>query len=104
LPFPRSPGRRVGSSFAACGTISAESWRNTRIQAPGKRAIFFSGNFGNWEVAARAVTQSAGLAVVEMYRAANNAIVDRHLSHSRRVMGSEFAAKTGPGRGACWRR
>jgi Kdo2-lipid IVA lauroyltransferase/acyltransferase len=73
---------------------------NIRAQeAPGKRAIVFSGHFGNWEVATRAVTQ-AGLDVVETYRVANNPIVDRRLSHSRRVMGSELAAEGGAG---AWR-
>jgi Kdo2-lipid IVA lauroyltransferase/acyltransferase len=62
----------------------------------GRRAIFFSGHFGNWEVPTLAVTQ-AGLEVVEMYRAANNPIVDRLIAHSRGVVGSELAAKGSTG-------
>ncbi len=38
-----------------------------RYGATGERAIFFSGHFGNWEVATLAVTQ-AGLGVAEIYR------------------------------------
>lgn len=70
--------------------IGAENIRNQGV--PGKRAIFFSGHFGNWEVPTLAVTQ-AGLDVVEMYRAANNPLVDRLINRSRRVVGSELAAK-----------
>ncbi|MGO8920812.1 MAG: lysophospholipid acyltransferase family protein [Stellaceae bacterium] len=74
--------------------VGAEHIR--RQAAPGRRAIFFSGHFGNWEVATLAVTQ-AGLEVVEMYRAANNPIVDQLITHSRSVVGSELAAKGSAG-------
>lgn len=68
-----------------------------RAQAkPGRRAIFFSGHFGNWEVPTLALTQ-AGLDVVEMYRAANNPIVDRLMAYSRGFVGSELAAKGSAG-------
>ena len=80
-------------AYAEGGRIEmrgAEHIRNQR--APGKRTIFFSGHFGNWEVPTLAVTQ-AGLGVVEIYRAANNPIVDRLINHSRSVVGSELAAK-----------
>jgi KDO2-lipid IV(A) lauroyltransferase len=58
----------------------------------GKPAIFFSGHFGNWEVATLAGTQ-AGLAIAEIYRAANNPIVDRLINHARSVVGSELVPK-----------
>ena len=75
------------------GRIEIIGAENIRAQAaPGKPAIFFSGHFGNWEVPTLALTQ-AGLDVVEMYRAANNPIVDRLMSHSRGFVGSELAAK-----------
>jgi Kdo2-lipid IVA lauroyltransferase/acyltransferase len=64
--------------------------------AAGKRIIFFSGHFGNWEVATLAVTQ-AGFEVVEMYRAPNNPIVDRLINHARSVVGSELAPKGSAG-------
>lgn len=79
------------------GRIEIVGAEHIRAQAaPGKRAIFFSGHFGNWEVPTLALTQ-AGLDVVEMYRAANNPIVDRLMSHSRGFVGSELAAKGSAG-------
>ena len=79
--------------YAHGGRVEICGAENIRDQAAaGKRAIFFSGHFGNWEVATLAVTQ-AGLDVVEMYRAANNPFVDALINHSRRVVGSELAAK-----------
>ena len=79
------------------GRIEIVGAEHIRDQAaPGKRAIFFSGHFGNWEVATLAVTQ-AGLEVVEMYRAANNPIVDQLITHSRSIVGSELAAKGSAG-------
>ena len=70
--------------------VGAENIR--RYGAPGERAIFFSGHFGNWEVATLAVTQ-AGLGVAEIYRAANNPIVDGIINHARSVVGSELVPK-----------
>ncbi len=79
--------------YAEGGRIEMHGAEHIRAQgAPGKCTIFFSGHFGNWEVATLAVTQ-AGLGVVEMYRAANNPIVDRLINRSRSVVGSELAAK-----------
>ena len=83
--------------YAEDGRIEMVGAEHIRAQsAPGKRAIFFSGHFGNWEVPTLALTQ-AGLDVVEMYRAANNPIVDRLMSHSRGFVGSELAAKGSAG-------
>jgi hypothetical protein len=120
-PFARSPRRRVGSSFAACGTISAGSWRNTRISArttpmsrphrdartprtfvPRRRRP--SAPSSSPVISAiggrdPAPSRGAGLDVVEMYRAANNPIVDRRLSHSRPRDGQR-ACRQGRGRGA----
>ncbi len=79
------------------GRIEMVGAEHIRAQGmPGKRAIFFSGHFGNWEVATLAVTQ-AGLEVVEMYRAVNNPIVDQLIAHSRSVVGAELAAKGSAG-------
>jgi Kdo2-lipid IVA lauroyltransferase/acyltransferase len=83
--------------YAGDGRIEMRGAENIRAQgAPGRRAIFFSGHFGNWEVPTLAVTQ-AGLGVVEMYRAANNPIVDRLIQRCRSVIGSELAAKGSAG-------
>ncbi len=93
---------RVGAEYAHLGKyrvyetggriemIGAENIR--RYGAPGERAIFFSGHFGNWEVATLAVTQ-AGLGVAEIYRAANNPFVDDIMNHARSVVGSELVPK-----------
>jgi len=70
--------------------VGAENIR--RYGSPGQRAIFFSGHFGNWEVATLAVTQ-AGLGVAEIYRAANNPFVDRIINDARSVVGSELVPK-----------
>jgi Kdo2-lipid IVA lauroyltransferase/acyltransferase len=83
--------------YAQDGRIDMVGAEHIRAQnAPGKRAIFFSGHFGNWEVPAMALTQ-AGLSVVAMYRAANNPFVDRLINHARSVTGSELAAKGSAG-------
>jgi KDO2-lipid IV(A) lauroyltransferase len=79
------------------GRIEMRGAENIRAQhGSGKRTIFFSGHFGNWEVPTLAVTQ-AGLDVVEMYRAANNPFVDQLINHARSVVGSELAAKGSAG-------
>jgi len=70
--------------------VGAENIR--RYGAPGERAIFFSGHFGNWEVATLAMTQ-AGLGVAAIYRAANNPIVDGIINYARSVLGSELVPK-----------
>ena len=48
----------------------------------GKRYIFFSAHCGNWEIASLAASQ-VGIAVANVYRAANNPIVDRLLVRMR---------------------
>jgi KDO2-lipid IV(A) lauroyltransferase len=70
--------------------VGAENIR--RYGVGGERAIFFSGHFGNWEVATLAVTQ-AGLGVAEIYRAANNPVVDGIINYARSVVGSELVPK-----------
>ena len=75
------------------GGIEIVGAEHIRAQsAPDRRAIFFSGHFGNWEVATLAVTQ-AGLEVAEIYRAANNPFVDRIINDARSVVGSELVPK-----------
>jgi KDO2-lipid IV(A) lauroyltransferase len=51
-------------------------------RSEGKRYIFFSAHYGNWEIAARAASQ-AGLAIARVYRTANNPMVERLLSRMR---------------------
>jgi KDO2-lipid IV(A) lauroyltransferase len=63
-----------------------------------EKYIFFSGHYGNWEIATLAVTQ-AGLKTAEIYRAANNPYVDRLIRRARGVVGSDLIPK-GAGRRA----
>jgi len=66
------------------------------IAATGKPAIFFSGHFGNWEMASLALTQ-AGLPVTAIYRAANNPFVDRLINRIRRPLGTSLVPKGAAG-------
>jgi KDO2-lipid IV(A) lauroyltransferase len=59
---------------------------------PDTRFIFFSGHYGNWEIATYVVTQ-CGLDVIEVYRAANNPFIDRIINRARGVIGSELVPK-----------
>jgi KDO2-lipid IV(A) lauroyltransferase len=52
------------------------------MRSDGKRFIFFSAHYGNWEIASLAASQ-AGFAVAGVYRTANNPIVDRLLKRMR---------------------
>ncbi len=88
--FPHLGKFRVYEPGGRVEIVGAE---HIRAQgAPGKRAIFFSGHFGNWEILTLGATQ-AGLRVTEIYRAANNPIVDRIINHARSVVGGELVPK-----------
>lgn len=78
------PGGRVKIEGAVEDIIASRS--------PEKRYIFFSAHYGNWEIAALAATQ-AGFEVAEIYRAANNPIVDRLINEARSRIGSELVPK-----------
>jgi Kdo2-lipid IVA lauroyltransferase/acyltransferase len=58
----------------------------------GKRHIFFSAHYGNWEIAALAATQ-AKFRVAQVYRAANNPLIDRIILEARSQIGSELIPK-----------
>ena len=62
------------------------------LLAAGKRLIFISAHFGNWEMAGLAVTQK-GLDVTQIYRPANNPLVDALIQESRAIVGSEPVPK-----------
>jgi Kdo2-lipid IVA lauroyltransferase/acyltransferase len=66
---------------------------------PGQTYLFWSGHYGNWEIATLAATQ-AGLKAAAIYRAANNPIVDRLILRARGVFGSELIPKGATGRRA----
>ena len=64
--------------------------------ARGKPLIFYSGHFGNWEVAALAAALY-GLKLAAVYRAANNPLVDRMMTALRRDLGADPIAKGAQG-------
>ena len=53
-----------------------------RAMAGGRRMIIFSGHIANWEIAALAAAQY-GARVTQIYRAANNPLVDRLIARFR---------------------
>jgi KDO2-lipid IV(A) lauroyltransferase len=57
-----------------------------------RRYIFFSAHYGNWEIATLAAIQ-AKFEVTQIYRAANNPLVDRLIHEMRSGSGSEFIPK-----------
>lgn len=57
-----------------------------------KRYIFFSAHYGNWEIATLAATQ-AKFRVAQVYRAANNPLIDRLILEARGQIGSELIPK-----------
>ena len=64
--------------------------------ARGKPLIFYSGHFGNWEVAALSAALY-GLKLAAIYRAANNPLVDRMMIDLRRDLGADPIAKGAQG-------
>jgi Kdo2-lipid IVA lauroyltransferase/acyltransferase len=62
-----------------------------RAVAAGRPVIVFGGHLGNWEIAALAAGQY-GIDVAQIYRAANNPLVDRMIARFRGA-GSEFIPK-----------
>ena len=62
-----------------------------RALAAGRPVILFGGHLGNWEIAALAAGQY-GLDIAQIYRAANNPLVDRMISRFRGERG-EFIPK-----------
>jgi KDO2-lipid IV(A) lauroyltransferase len=50
--------------------------------AAGRRVILFGGHLGNWEIAALAAGQY-GLDIAQIYRAANNPLIDRMIARMR---------------------
>jgi KDO2-lipid IV(A) lauroyltransferase len=57
-----------------------------RALAAGRRVIMFSGHLGNWEIAALAGGQY-GLDIAQIYRAANNPLIDAMLARLRGDLG-----------------
>jgi len=57
-----------------------------RARAAGRRMIFFSGHLANWEIAALAAGQY-GIDIAQIYRAANNPLIDRLVARLRGEIG-----------------
>jgi KDO2-lipid IV(A) lauroyltransferase len=87
--YPHLPRIRV---FPPDGRVATEGIGNLdRAIAAGRKVIVFGGHLGNWEIAALAAGQY-GIDVAQIYRAANNPLVDRMIARFRGTA-SEFIPK-----------
>jgi Kdo2-lipid IVA lauroyltransferase/acyltransferase len=87
--YPHLPQIRV---FPPDGRVETTGIEHLdRAIAAGRSVIIFGGHLGNWEVAALAAGQY-GIDVAQIYRAANNKLVDRMIAGFRGTR-SEFIPK-----------
>jgi Kdo2-lipid IVA lauroyltransferase/acyltransferase len=78
--------------FEPDGIVETQGFENVdRAIAAGRRMIFFSGHIANWEIAMLAGVQY-GIPVAQIYRAANNPLMDRMIARFRGD-GGEFIPK-----------
>jgi Kdo2-lipid IVA lauroyltransferase/acyltransferase len=78
--YPHLPEIRV---FAPDGRVETHGLEHMdRAVAAGRRMIIFSGHIANWEIGALAAAQY-GAPVTQIYRAANNPLVDRLIARCR---------------------
>ncbi|MBV9859433.1 MAG: lauroyl acyltransferase [Alphaproteobacteria bacterium] len=78
--------------FEPGGRVETRGFEHVeRAVAGGRRMIIFSGHLANWEIAALAAVQY-GLPFAQIYRAANNPLVDRLVARCRGAAG-EFIPK-----------
>jgi KDO2-lipid IV(A) lauroyltransferase len=69
--------------FAPGGRVETHGFEHVdRAVAAGRRMIIFSGHIANWEIAMLAAVQY-GISVAQIYRAANNPLVDRMITRFR---------------------
>ena len=69
--------------FEPGGRVETHGFENVdRAVAAGRRMIIFSGHIANWEIAMLAAVQY-GATVAQIYRAANNPLVDRMITRFR---------------------
>ncbi len=69
--------------FAPGGRVETHGVEHIdRAVAAGRRMIIFSGHLANWEIAMLAAVQY-GISVAQIYRAANNPLVDRMINRFR---------------------
>ncbi|HYU12444.1 MAG TPA: lauroyl acyltransferase, partial [Stellaceae bacterium] len=69
--------------FEAGGRVETRGLEHLdRALATGRRVVMFGGHLANWEIAALAAGQH-GLDIAQIYRAANNPLVDRMIARLR---------------------
>jgi KDO2-lipid IV(A) lauroyltransferase len=69
--------------FEAGGRVETHGFEHLdRAVAAGRRMIIFSGHIANWEIGLLAAVQY-GISVAQIYRAANNPLVDRMITRYR---------------------
>jgi len=69
--------------FDPCGRVETHGFEHMdRAVAAGRRMIIFSGHVANWEIGMLAAVQY-GTPVAQIYRAANNPLVDRMITRFR---------------------
>ena len=73
--------------FEPGGRVETRGFEHVdRARAAGSRMIFFAGHLANWEIAALAAGQY-GIDIAQIYRAANNPLVDRLVTRLRGELG-----------------
>jgi len=81
------PHLRRLSVFTPGGRVETLGFEHVdRARAAGRRLIFFAGHLANWEIAALAAGQY-GIDIAQIYRAANNPLVDRLIGRLRGELG-----------------
>jgi KDO2-lipid IV(A) lauroyltransferase len=81
------PHLRKMRVFEPGGSVETRGFEHVdRARAAGRRMIFFSGHLANWEIAALAAGQY-GIDIAQIYRAANNPLVDRLVARLRGELG-----------------
>jgi KDO2-lipid IV(A) lauroyltransferase len=94
------PHLRKVRAFAPGGRVETIGTEHIdRAVAAGRRVILFSGHLANWEIAALAGAQY-GIAVTQIYRAANNPLVDRMIARLRGGGGALIPKGSRAARGA----
>ncbi|TMJ58145.1 MAG: lauroyl acyltransferase [Alphaproteobacteria bacterium] len=77
------PHLREMRVFEAGGRVETHGFEHVdRAVAAGRRMIIFSGHIANWEIGLLAAVQY-GISVAQIYRAANNPLVDRMITRFR---------------------